>query len=267
MRTAFIRRCIACLLILSLATTLPADSISDKYRGYVDKAIPLSVVIVESEAAIREAAVFAMVGSEAQSHLSAASGSLQLILDLAPLLKNAAELQRSDITAGEVIAQVIVSTQIVDQNIQLRRHLAAYRRIASGLSNACDKQFDDYKLQQTSADFTEPGINPWDGIFIMCGVQTDQSNQGGSQCTQQAGQNGSSSQQCGPNTAGPCDLWTFLASVGITLWNLLTNWYEQMRIQRESARLASDRAQDKDYREFAKIYCRKYVSVYKPIFQ
>jgi len=232
------------------------QTVSDKFRAYVDKAIPLSFPIADADASIREADLFLKMGSEAQSHLSYASEAEESIVLLAPMLKTSAELTSHDVSADEAISQVLVSTQIVDQYSQMTSHIAAYRKIAADLPNSCSRSFDDYNIENARADFDEPDINPFDGIYVHCSAD----DKG------QSGPTGPSDPSGNNSQGGGCNLGIFFASLGESLYHLIFNQVELAKINEQAERLARERAQTSHYRTYAKTHCEKDVATYKSVF-
>jgi hypothetical protein len=230
-RNSVIRRLLASLLccLLLLSTFAPAfafEKTSEKYKQYVDQAIPLSFKVAEIDAKRREQGVFKDLLSEAQSHLSHTSDGTVLFGELMPLMKEGTSFRKPDgsVDLDESLQQLFISVQMINSYVKAKNHLDAYKKIKEGLPSQCDKNFDNYNIENVNTDFSQPEVELADGIYIE-----------------------------GPN------VWKMLVTLFESIWQLFDNKSEQEEIERQAQRLEKERAKTSHYREFAVKHCKLFI--------
>jgi hypothetical protein len=213
----------AVLLLRPLSLPGQDKTAAEAYTDYVTDFIPLSFDLARQNAGIKESAVFIQLESEAQSHLVQATDDAAAFGFFAPQITgNVCSLKADGSVDLETnYRQYVMAGQLLAASKAIQQHRVAYQQIRTGLASACNKSFDDYRIENVDMDFIQPDIELADGVYVES------------------------------------DGVAFFVTLAKSLWQIVTNYDEQQDIDDQVARLKRDRAKTDDYRRFASEACRE----------
>jgi hypothetical protein len=195
---------------------------AESYSEYVSAVIPLTFDIAHQDANIKESGIFITLASEAQSHIVQATDDAATVGYYIPLVSASACSLNPDGTVdlASSYTQYLIAGELASAAKAIQSHRDAYLKIRTDLAVACDKTFDDYRIENLSLDFVQPDIELADGVYVENGV-------------------------------------AFFVTLAKSLWQMLTNYDEQQDIDDQSRRLTEQRARSSDYRMFGASACRQ----------